>query len=173
MIASCPSIVAFIAEPHIFDSVVQLVDNGRPAFSEAWRAALPLPGHQAIAENQLVDIGRRDAGALYRRLDRHRTEIARGERSEVALKTADRRSRRTDDDYRIVLHNVFAPRQNAARRGRSLTPAVPPFRAASAPAAAGARVRRRSSDTRRSARWRTLHRTCIRSCRCMQHRRRA
>ncbi len=44
MIASCPSIVAFIAEPHIFDSVVQLVDNGRPAFSEAWRAgACPCP----------------------------------------------------------------------------------------------------------------------------------
>jgi hypothetical protein len=72
---------------------------------------LALPGHQAVAENQLVDVGRRDAGALYRRLDRHRTEIARGKRSEVALETADRRSRGTDDDYRIVLHNEFAPRQ--------------------------------------------------------------
>ncbi len=41
---SCASIVAFIAEPHILDSVVQWTDVGSPAFSAAWRAgACPCP----------------------------------------------------------------------------------------------------------------------------------
>ena len=41
---SCASIAAFIAEPHIFDSVVHGVATGSPALSAAWRAgACPCP----------------------------------------------------------------------------------------------------------------------------------
>ena len=37
--ASCASIVAFIADPHIFESVVHGVALGSPALSDAWRQA--------------------------------------------------------------------------------------------------------------------------------------
>ena len=41
---SWPNIVAFMPEPHIFDSVVAPADGGRPAASVAWRAgAWPWP----------------------------------------------------------------------------------------------------------------------------------
>src|SRR6185437_2406590 len=42
--ASCARIVASIAEPHILLTVVQPVESGRPALSDAWRAgASPCP----------------------------------------------------------------------------------------------------------------------------------
>ena len=36
--ASCASMVAFIADPHILEIVVQLVASGNPARIDAWRA---------------------------------------------------------------------------------------------------------------------------------------
>src|ERR1700693_1393104 len=49
MIASCASMAAFIAEPHILDSVVQLVDKGSPALIDACRAgACPWPAMRQL-----------------------------------------------------------------------------------------------------------------------------
>src|SRR5437763_16443996 len=48
-IASWASMAAFIAEPHIFDIVVQLVERGSPALIDAWRAgAWPWPAMRQL-----------------------------------------------------------------------------------------------------------------------------
>src|SRR5438552_3073465 len=49
MIESWASIVAFIADPHIFETVVQWVDKGKPALIAAWRAgAWPCPAKRQL-----------------------------------------------------------------------------------------------------------------------------
>src|SRR5262249_9963570 len=65
---------------------------------------LALAGHQAIAEDELVDVAAGEPGTRYRRLDRHAAEIRRAQRREVAEQAADGCSRGGRDDDGIVVH---------------------------------------------------------------------
>ena len=104
---SCANIAARMPEPHIFDKVTAPALFGRPPLNAAWRAGrLALAGHQAVAEQHFGDqlgpeprAGRR---ALHRGLDRRAAQVVRGQRREVALKTAHRGAGGADDDDRVV-----------------------------------------------------------------------
>ena len=126
---SCASIVAFIAEPHILDSVVQLTEIGSPAFSAACRAgAWPCPAIRQLPKSSSCTSPGAMPGALHRGLDRHGAQVARGQRREIALEAAHRRARGAHDHDRIILHRqvpLFIPFPDL-RRGRA-TSSPPQF----------------------------------------------
>ena len=125
--ASCASIVAFMAEPHILLTVVQPVAGGNPRLERRLaRGRLALPGRQHAAEDHLVDVRGLDTRALDGGPDRDRAEIARGERREVALESAHRGAGGADDDDRIVVHDVLVDaRRTPARHFVSLNSSRP------------------------------------------------
>jgi hypothetical protein len=76
---------------------------------------LPLAGHQAVAEQHLVDGVAGNAGALDGGPDGDRTELMRGKRGEVAQHAADGRAGGgTDDDG--IGHGCLLQGRRAAKR---------------------------------------------------------
>jgi hypothetical protein len=67
---------------------------------------LTLARRQDVAHDHFLHILARDARTRDRRPDRDGTEIARGERSEVALESAHGGARGSDNHHRIVQHCV-------------------------------------------------------------------
>ena len=90
---------AFMPEPHILLTVVQVVDFGRPAPSAAWRAGrLALACREHAAEDHFFDVIARESRPLDGGPDRGGAELGRLHVLEVALEAAHRRARRTDDN---------------------------------------------------------------------------
>ncbi len=66
---------------------------------------LPFAGGEDLTEDQLVDVGDRNAGAFEGALDRDGGEVVRPKRSQCAVETADGRARRGYDDD--IGHDAF------------------------------------------------------------------
>ena len=84
-------------EPHILLKVTAPALMGRPGGRDrnVWR--LTLAGHQAIAKQDFVHGSGRDTGALNRRLDGSSSQVMRGQRREITLKTPHGGAGRPDD----------------------------------------------------------------------------
>ncbi len=68
------------------------------------RRVLALDRRQYLAHDHFIDIGRRHAGPIERRLDGDLAERMRRQGRQRAIERANRRSRRADDDNILVFH---------------------------------------------------------------------
>ena len=122
-IALPTSMTARMPEPQTLWTVTQGTVFGIPAAERRLAGGrLADAGLQHVAEDDLLDLAGRDAGARERGLDRGRAEGRGGQRGELAEKRADRSpGGREDDDVfhrGRILH--FARRSNRGRSGRAL-----------------------------------------------------
>jgi hypothetical protein len=85
-------------EPHILFTVVQPAASGSPAPRRLPRRGLPLAGGQHAAHDDLIDLHRRQPGALDGGLDGDAADLGAGERSEVAHEAAHGRAGGGNDD---------------------------------------------------------------------------
>ncbi len=79
-----PSATARRPEPQSWFRLQAGLSIGMPALIDAWRAG-PWPGAglQHLAQDHLVDLGRRDPGALERGLDGDRAQLVGGQAGEA------------------------------------------------------------------------------------------
>ncbi len=80
------------------------------------RGILALGGGQNLAENNFIDVGRVDLGALDRRLERDGAEIMRSRIGECSIEGADRSSGGADDDDIAVGHERLLRKFGFAHR---------------------------------------------------------
>ena len=98
-IAWAPAMTAFRPEPQTLLRVVAGTVSGMPAKMAAWRAgAWPTPAWSTQPMMTSLDLRRRDARALERRLDGDRAELRRGQRRQRPLEGPDGGTRRAHDD---------------------------------------------------------------------------
>ena len=80
-------------EPQSWLMLKAVFSSGMPAARAAWRAgSMTLASGKNLAEDQLVHVRGRDAGALERAFHRDGGEFMRGQRAQRAVEAADRRA---------------------------------------------------------------------------------